>query len=40
MMQITERMVDNDVLVKHIRSTSSIASRSGVYDAARLRQLA
>jgi hypothetical protein len=39
-MHITDRQGDNELLIKHIRSTSSIASRSGIYDAARLRQLA
>jgi hypothetical protein len=36
-MHITDRQGDNEQLVKHIRSTSSIASRSGIFDAARLR---
>lgn len=39
-MHITDRAGDNEVIVKHIRSTSSIASRSGIMDAARVRQLA
>ena len=39
-MHISDRLGDNDLLVKHIRSTSSVASRSGVFDAARVRQLA
>lgn len=39
-MHISDKHVDNDQLVKHIRSTSSIASRSGVFDAAKIRQLA
>jgi hypothetical protein len=39
-MQITNKPGDNEMLVKHIRSTSSIASRSGIFDVAKLRQLA
>lgn len=39
-MHISDRNGDNELLVKHIRSTSSIASRSGIFDIARIRQLA
>lgn len=39
-MHITDRHGDNELLVKHIRSTSSIASRSGIFDVARMRELA
>lgn len=38
-MQISDKIGDNEILVKHIRSTSSIASRSGVLDLARIKQL-
>lgn len=31
-MQISDKIGDNEILVKHIRSISSIASRSGVLD--------
>ena len=39
-MQISDRPMDNEALVKHIRSTSSVASRSGIFDVARANQLA
>ncbi len=39
-MQISDRFGENELLVKHIRSTSSIASRSGVLDIGRIKHLA
>lgn len=38
-MQISDKIGDNELLVKHIRSTSSIASRSAVLDQGRIKQL-
>ncbi len=38
-MQISDKIGDNELLVKHIRSTSSIASRSGVLDQGRIKLL-
>jgi hypothetical protein len=41
MMHITDRLGDNEVLVKHIRSTSSIGgNKSGVFDAVRVHKMA
>ena len=38
-MQISDKIGDNEILVKHIRSISSIASRSGVLDQGRIQLL-
>lgn len=39
-MQISDKQGENEQLVKHIRQTSSLASRSTVFDAQRVHQLA
>jgi hypothetical protein len=39
-MQISNKLGDNEILVRHIRSTSSIANQSAIADLSRQRQLA